>query len=48
MKTTRNIIKNETHKKASNKDIHLNIDGKLTNNYQTTVGSVNILVKNCR
>ena len=29
MKTTRNIIKNETHKKASDKDIHLNIDGKL-------------------
>ena len=36
------------HKKASDKDIHLNIDGKLTNDYQTILGSVNILVNNCR
>lgn len=34
--------------KASDKGIHLNIDGKLTNNYQTIVGSVNILLNNWR
>lgn len=44
MKTTQNIIKNETHKKAGDKGIHLNMDGKRTKNYQTIVGSVN----NCR
>ena len=48
LKTTWNIIENETHKKGSFKGIHLNIDGKLTNNYQTIVGSVNTLVNNCR
>jgi hypothetical protein len=47
MKTIWNI-KKQKHKKTSDKDIHLNIDGKLTNNYQTTVGSVNILLNNCR
>jgi hypothetical protein len=47
-KTTWNIIENETHKKGSFKGIHLNIDGKLTNNYQTIVGSVNTLADKIR
>jgi hypothetical protein len=40
MKTTWNIIKTETLKRASDKGIHLlNINEKLTDNYQTIADS---------
>jgi hypothetical protein len=42
MKTTHNITKIETRKKASDKGIYLlHIDGKLTNNYQTIANCFN-------